>query len=103
MIGMAAMVEYIKSDENLKCVFSGRINTADAESLENDLIDNIQHCGTNVIFDFSDLEYVASMFLRVCVKAARVVSSGKIKVINAHDDIKHIFEITGFDKLMEIE
>jgi anti-anti-sigma factor len=103
MIGIADMVEYIKDEESLKCIFSGRINTTDAESLENDLIDNIQHCGTKVVFDFANLEYVASMFLRVCVKAARVVRLGKIKVINAHEDIKHIFEITGFDKLMEIE
>jgi len=97
------MVEYKKESGCLNCVFFGRIDTAEAGNIENELIDQIQHCGTPVIFDFSDLEYIASMFLRVCVKAARVVHCGKIKIVNAHKDIKHIFEMTGFDKLMEIE
>jgi anti-anti-sigma factor len=103
MIGMAEMVEYIKDDSCLKCIFSGRINTAEAEKIADELIEKIQHCGSDVVFDFSDLEYIASMFLRVCVKAARVAPVGKIRIINAHNDIKHIFEMTGFDKVMEIE
>jgi anti-anti-sigma factor len=97
------MLDYITIDDSLICVFSGRLDTVDTGKIENELLDKIQHCGMKVIFDFSKLEYVASMFLRLSVKAARITGANKIKVIHASDDIKHIFTMTGFDKLMDIE
>ena len=97
------MIEYKSEDGKFTCVFSGRIDTASAMALENELLDKIQRAGAPVVFDFKDLEYVASAFLRICVKVARVAGATRVKVINASADILHVFKMTGFDKLMDME
>ncbi len=97
------MVDYRSEGGNLVCVFHGRIDTKAAEELENGLLDKIQLTKVQVVFDFADLEYVASAFLRSCVKVARLTSPRKVRIVNASKDILHVFQMTGFDKLMELE
>ena len=97
------MVVYEKKGEELICRFSGRMDTTAAMSAEDELIDKAQHAGVPVVFDFTDLEYVASSFLRSCVKVVRVAGSTKIKVIGASEEILRIFDMTGFGKLMNIQ
>lgn len=97
------MIEYKTEEDKFICVFSGRIDTAGAMGIEDELLDNVQRAGLPVVFDFSDLEYVASAFLRICVKVARVAGPTKVKILNASKDILHVFKMTGFDKLMDME
>ena len=98
------MLEYKTEDNKLYCCFSGRIDTKASLELEDELLDKLQHTDLQVVFDFSGLEYIASSFLRVCVKAVRVLHSGNsITVKNVSSEILHILEMTGFDKLMKIE
>ena len=98
------MVEYKSEDGKLICCFAGRIDTAATMELENELIEKVQHAKCSVIFDFANLEYIASSFLRTCVKAARVVAGhSKLTVINASENILHILKMTGFDKMMDIK
>ena len=96
------MLDYEKRENGFVCKFSGRMDTAAAMSSEDELIDQVQHADAPVIFDFTDLEYVASSFLRSCVKVVRV-APGKIKVVGASDEIARIFDMTGFAKLMDFE
>ncbi|MBN1863910.1 MAG: STAS domain-containing protein [Victivallales bacterium] len=97
------MIDYRSEGGNLVCSFHGRIDTKAAEDLENGLLDKIQLSKEQVVFDFADLEYVASAFLRTCVKVARLASPGRVRIINASEEILHVYHMTGFDKLMELE
>ena len=98
------MLEFKSEDGKLICSFDGRIDTAATMELEDELIDKVQHAGCPVVFDFAELEYIASSFLRTCVKAARVVGGhSRLTVINASENILHILKMTGFDKLMDIK
>lgn len=97
------MIEYKNEDGNFICVFHGRIDTAAAMELENDFLDKVQHANEQIVFEFADLDYVASAFLRTCVKVARMAGPTKVKIINASDDLLHVFTMTGFDKLMDLE
>ena len=97
------MLEFKTEEEKLICSFSGRIDTKSTMEIEDELIEKVQHAGKPVVFDFANLEYIASSFLRLCVKAARVIPHSKLTVINASEDILHILEMTGFDKLMDIK
>ena len=96
------MVDYEKREDGFVCKFSGRMDTAAAMSAEEEFVDRVQHADAPVILDFTDLEYVASSFLRSCVKVVRV-APGKIKVVGASDEIARIFDMTGFAKLMDFE
>ena len=97
------MIDYEKKSDEFICRFSGRVDTVTAMSVEDELIDKVQHAGAPVVFDFTDLEYVASSFLRSCVKVVRVAGATKIKVKGASEDILRILEMTGFGKLMDIQ
>ena len=97
------MLEFKTENDKLICCFSGRIDTEAAMEIEDELIDKVQHAGIPVVFDFAELEYVASSFLRTCVKVARVLAHSKLTVVNASDNILHILKMTGFDKLMNIQ
>ncbi len=97
------MVEYDEVGDVLTCRFSGRVDTPAAMDMESELLDKVQGAGKPVVFDFNGLEYVASSFLRLCVKVVRILGSAKLKVVGASEEIRHILEMTGFAKLMDIE
>ena len=97
------MIEYKEEEGKFICIFHGRIDTAAAMELEDDFLDRVQHARDPIVFEFADLDYVASAFLRTCVKVARMAGPSKVKIINASDDLLHVFTMTGFDKLMDLE
>jgi len=97
------MVEYDDGADALRCHFTGRIDTNAAMAMEGELLDKIQTAGKPVVFDFAGLEYVASSFLRLCVKVVRVLGAAKLKVTGASEEIRRVFDMTGFSKLMDFE
>lgn len=88
----------VKGD-NLNIKLSGRLDTNSAPELEKE-IENLE--GINkIVFDFENLEYIASSGLRLILKCKKAVDSTKI--INCSSEIYDIFNITGFSEMMEIE
>ena len=81
----------------------GRLDTTTAPELESDLksfIDSI----TSLIFDFEKLEYISSAGLRVLLTAQKVMTrQGSMKLIHVKEDVKEIFEVTGFSDILTIE
>lgn len=57
--------------------------------------------GAAVVIDMEKLEYMSSAGLRVLMKVIRR-TNGAVKAINVSPDIYDIFEITGFDEMMEV-
>jgi len=97
------VLECEDTPESLVCRFSGRIDTNAANEMENSLLEKVGMADKPVVFDFSGLEYVASSFLRLCVKVVRVLGSSRLRVVGASGEIVRILEMTGFSKLMDIE
>ena len=57
-----------------------------------------------LVFDFTDLEYISSAGLRVILKAQKIMNGkGGMKVINVNESIMDVFEITGFADFLTIE
>ncbi|MBQ6975498.1 MAG: STAS domain-containing protein, partial [Selenomonadaceae bacterium] len=57
-----------------------------------------------LIFDFTNLKYIASAGLRVLLTAQkRMNKQGKMKIRNVEDGVMEVFEMTGFADLMDIE
>jgi anti-anti-sigma factor len=80
---------------------NGRLDTANAPLLER----KIKQWGneiTELILDFSGLEYISSMGLRVLLQAKKTLKAENRNLIikNMGDSIREIFEITGFLNLM---
>ena len=57
-----------------------------------------------LIWDFSNLEYITSAGLRALLTAQRMLyGKGSMKVIHANEMVREVFELTGLDELLENE
>ena len=57
-----------------------------------------------LIWDFSNLEYITSAGLRTLMNTQRTMSSkGTMKIIHANETVKGVFELTGLDDMLEEE
>ena len=93
-----------KSDgKNLSFALSGRLDTTTAPDLEKEVKENIEGV-EKLDFDFSDLAYISSAGLRVLLSAQKIMNKqGEMVVKNCSEEIKEIFEVTGFLDILTIE
>lgn len=82
-----------------------RIDTVSAMSFEKDITPIIMEPNSNIVFDCSNLQYVASSGLRVILKAQKIVSmqGGKLKLVDVKPAVKKVFDMTGFTKFLDME
>ena len=96
-------IEKKSEGNNLSFVLSGRLDTTTAPDLEKEVKDNIEGV-EKLDFDFADLAYISSAGLRVLLSAQKIMNKqGKMVVKNCSDEIKEIFEVTGFCDILTIE
>jgi len=92
-----------KENTTLTVALEGRLDTTTATELEKAL----QAADASVpelILDFAGLAYVSSAGLRVLLTTQKKMNKqGKMIIRNVCDDIKEIFEITGFLDILTIE
>lgn len=80
----------------------GRLDTVASPGLDKLLAEALAAGGiTEIHFDLGELEYISSSGLRVLLAALKKTGTpvGAGYIENANDDIKNIFEMTGFDSL----
>ncbi|MBR4195113.1 MAG: STAS domain-containing protein [Synergistaceae bacterium] len=87
----------------LNIALDGRLDTTTAPQLEAEISGGLEGI-TDLTIDMAKLVYVSSAGLRVLLKAQKIMNKqGKMTVKNASQEIKEIFEVTGFDELLNIE
>ena len=92
-----------KEGNTLTVIVSGRIDTNSAPELEKHITDNLDGI-TELILDLKDITYTSSAGLRVFLKAQKIMNSkGSMKITGAIQSVYEIFEMTGFDEIMNIE
>jgi len=95
-------IEHEKTGKSTVILYlNGRLDTANAPLLER----KIKQWGediTELVLDFSELEYISSMGLRVLLQAKKSFKEEDRKLIikNMGDSIREVFEMTGFLHLM---
>jgi len=91
------------SGKNLELAIEGRLDTTTAPQLE-EIVRNGLSGVESLVFDFVKLEYISSAGLRVLLAAQKIMNKqGKMVVKNASEEVKEIFEVTGFSDIMTIE
>ena len=96
---MHDIVTYKLEDDKLTCTFAGRLDSVVSDVIEEDVFDNVQRAGCPTVFDFTNVEYVSSAFLRVSIKTARATPGMKITISNALPMIREVYEMTGLGKI----
>ena len=96
-------IEKKSEGKNLSFALSGRLDTTTAPDLEKEVKENIEGV-EKLDFDFSDLAYISSAGLRVLLSAQKIMNKqGEMVVKNCSEEIKEIFEVTGFSDILTIE
>ncbi|MBQ6026790.1 MAG: STAS domain-containing protein [Lachnospiraceae bacterium] len=87
----------------LTVYLEGRLDTVTAPQFESELKNAIEGISTLSI-DCGKLEYVSSAGLRVLLSAHKIMSKqGSMVVKNLTEEVKEIFDITGFSDILTIQ
>ncbi len=90
-------------DTALTIAIEGRLDTVTAPQLESELKASLDGM-TDLTFDFAKLAYISSAGLRVLLSAQKTMNKqGTMKLINVGEEIKDIFDVTGFADILTIE
>ncbi|MBQ3429274.1 MAG: STAS domain-containing protein [Mogibacterium sp.] len=91
------------NDTEMVIALKGRLDTLTAPQLEEEL-NSATECANCLVFDFTELEYISSAGLRVLLSAQKTMNvKGSMTVRNVSDEIREIFDVTGFSDILTIE
>lgn len=97
------------SENTLNFHFKGRLDTENSRNISNKIEEHIGDYSVSdnekplkIVFDIKDVDYVASAFIRICIKAAREVDQGNFALINSTPMIKKIFKIAGLADVLNV-
>ena len=81
----------------------GRLDTVTAPELEAALKEGVDDV-TELTLDFEKLDYISSAGLRVLLSAHKTMSKkGGMKIRNANEMVREVFDVTGFADILDIE
>lgn len=87
----------------LTITLTGRLDTTTAPQLEGELRTSLPGV-TELVLDFTGLEYLSSAGLRVLLGAQKMMNKqGSMVVRNVNATIMEVFDITGFADILTIE
>ena len=88
---------------NLTIALEGRLDTTTAPELEKELKESLDGV-TELVMDFSKLDYISSAGLRVLLSAHKtMMKQSGMKVTNVNEMVKEVFDVTGFSDILDIE
>jgi anti-anti-sigma factor len=92
-------IKQVREGKKLTCVLTGWLDPNTSPQLTNIDLTEVKE----LIFDMKGVEYVFSAGLRAFLMLQRTLTEqgGTLKLINVSDDIRNIFEYTGFDEMLE--
>lgn len=82
----------------------GRLDTTNYSVLEKKLMELIDAGEIRLLVNLSKMDYVSSSGLRILLMALKriTMAKGKFALCSLQDNIKEIFEISGFTNIFEI-
>ena len=97
------LIKKTKDGDSLTIALDGRLDTTTAPQLDAEVSTGLEGV-KNFVIDMEKLVYVSSAGLRVLLKAQKTMNKqGSMVIKNVSEEIKEIFEVTGFDELLTIE
>lgn len=95
---------YKKEDGNtLSVSLEGRLDTTTAPQLDEEL-NALLPGKTEVVLDMEKLEYISSAGLRVLLSTQKIMNKqGEMVIKNASEEVKEIFDVTGFSDILTVE
>ncbi|MGI5923808.1 MAG: STAS domain-containing protein [Lentisphaeria bacterium] len=96
-------IEKDRKGQELTLTLTGRLDTTTAPTLEQELQQSWNDIST-LILELKELDYISSAGLRVILTAQKhMLKQGSMKLRNLSDNVREVFEMTGFADIMTIE
>lgn len=96
------MNSHIEIKENIAYVsVDGNVTSANANEFEKTMNIDISELD-GIVLDAAALEYISSAGLRVVLATKKRCKCKTFKVINVNNDVKNIFDVTGFSEIMDV-
>jgi len=97
-------IEKTAENDTITLAVSGELTAMTAEQL-NMAMEAAIGDAANLTLDLKELEYVASAGLRVLLRAKKMLDAkkGSFVIRNVCEEVMNVFEITGFNNMLDIQ
>ena len=97
------IIEKQVTDSAMTIKVIGRLDSVTSPQLEEITSKELEGI-TDLTFDFSELEYISSAGLRVILISQKTMNNqGKMRVTGINQEVRDIFEVTGFVDIIDVE
>jgi anti-anti-sigma factor len=96
------MIEFEQKDGKLICSFLSNMTTEACSKCEDELFEKIRAAKLPAVFDLSRVDYIASVFLGICLSVMKEPGIESFALINVRPNVKKVFKISGIDNLIAI-
>lgn len=95
----------IESTDNAHIIaLQGQINSANAATVETEVLAVLQKGAKNVLLDMTELSYISSAGLRVVLVLAKRLkqAGGKLVIYGMQAHVREVFDISGFLAILNV-
>ena len=98
-------VEITQTDNKVMASIAGRLDTVTSSEFEKSLAPYFAMNGNELQLDCKEMEYISSAGLRVVLTTHKNVTSkgGKFIISNLNKEVRSVFDMTGFSRILTIE
>ena len=97
---------YNEESKVMTAVFSGRLDTLAVQRFSEMIQINLSvkdgQTQDKIVFDLSEVEYISSSFIRICVSVAKQAGAGQFSIAHCQPFIKKTFKISGLDDILNV-
>ncbi len=96
-------IEEVRIGDKLQLNVEGKVDSFSAQDFQNAVLSGFQK-SKDMIINMEKVSHITSIGLRALLLGKKTADSkgGSLIVINATDDVKEIFRVTGFDSFLTI-
>ena len=96
-------VEVSENDGTLTLALQGVIESSTADAFEAEMVSACSK-SKNLIADFDKVNFISSAGLRVLLMSQKkmIAEKGKMTLVNLHESVREVLEVTGFTNLLNI-
>ncbi len=97
-------IEEVKNGHTLVMTPEGRLDAQSAQPFQERILCRIEGGEKSILLDFSKIDYISSSALRALLIAAKHLreSSGRLAICSLTDKVREVFQVSGFDTVVEI-
>lgn len=98
-------VEITQNDIQVLVTIEGRLDTVTSSEFEKNINPYFSMGGIELTLDCTAMEYISSAGLRVVLMAHKSLTSkgGRFMIRNLSNEVRSVFDMTGFSRILTIE